>query len=310
MTTAIPRRWRFRVNRDSRVGRFDVRTLTPEGLQTPEPRQPPIALTIAGFDCSSGAGLTADLRAFEREGAYGLSVATAIVAQSPGNLVAIQHAEFALVEAQLNEVARYPLDAAKTGMLASQKSAQLVAEWFDERISLPLVVDPVLRATAGDIPLIEAPSIPIYRDSLFPRATLATPNSNEAESLLGFPVSTPEDLLLASREFHNRFGCSALIKGGHLRSGPDDAVLDAFCERGQAELWESPRLPVPDLHGTGCTLSAAITAGLAAGLPLREAVLKARKRLHQWMVEYHCWSAGVRSMEALNAIPRRPEPES
>lgn len=272
-------------------------------------RQPPIALTVAGLDCSSGAGLTADLRTFEREGTYGVSVATAVVAQSPGHLNAIQQVSRPLIEAQMAEVEHYPLDAAKTGMLATRETASLVAEWFRERNSLALVVDPVLRATAGDTPLIEATSVQIYKEDLFPRATLVTPNAHEAEILLGISLSSPDDLLDAAIEFHNRFGCNVLIKGGHLKNSPANLVVDAFCERGEGELWESSRLPVGDLHGTGCTLSAAITAGLANGLPLREAVLKARERLRDWMAGHHEWQGTGGYLAALNAIPRREDLE-
>ena len=175
-----------------------------------------------------------------------------------------------MVRAQLEAVAAaFPLAAAKTGMLFSAAVVREVAAFFQQARSVPLVVDPVIVSTSGRR-LLQPSGLTLLQRALLPLATLVTPNVSEAEILSGTRIATLEDLRAAARRIHRAFGCAALAKGGHL-SGTKEAV-DFLCS-GQGEwMFSAPRAKVKGLHGTGCTYSAAITAFLARGHSLQEAV--------------------------------------
>ena len=230
----------------------------------------PIALTIAGSDSGGGAGIQADVKTFATLGVHGTSVITCLTAQNPEGVLGVQPATPAMVRRQLEAVfAELPPVACKTGMLYSTGIIQVVAEFCRKRKRLPLIVDPVMVATSGAC-LLKASAIKAIRDELLPCAALVTPNVDEAELLVGMRIRKAEDLCLAARRIVDRFGCAALVKGGHLR-GTREAV-DIFND-GMIEL----RLTAPfvrgvSTHGTGCTYSAAIVAACAQGAPLPEAV--------------------------------------
>ena len=230
----------------------------------------PIALTIAGSDSGGGAGIQADLKTFAVLGVHGTSVITCLTAQNPGGVQGVQPATPAMVRQQLEAVfAELPPAACKTGMLYSAAIIRVVVEFCRERRRLPLIVDPVMVATSG-ARLLKASAIKAICDELLPHAALVTPNLDEAELLLGMKIRKEEDLHSAARCIVDRFGCAALVKGGHLR-GTQKAV-DIFND-GEIEL----RLTAPfvrgvSTHGTGCTYSAAIVAACAQGAPLPEAV--------------------------------------
>ena len=205
-----------------------------------------------------------------------------------------------LVRRQIDTVAAgFPIDAAKTGMLANAAIAAEVCDFFESLPGLPVVVDPVMVASSGDS-LIDEDAVALYRERLLPRATLATPNLAEAGKLLETKIEGIDDMIAASLEFHHRFGCAVLIKGGHLAE-PDRAV-DCLCELGAPTLFESDRISVADTHGTGCTLSAAITAGLALGWPLSVAVKEAKIYITAAIRQGHEWT-GADSIRALNHFP-------
>jgi hydroxymethylpyrimidine/phosphomethylpyrimidine kinase len=175
-----------------------------------------------------------------------------------------------MVRAQLEAVAAaFPLAAAKTGMLFSAAIVNEVAAFFQQDCSVPLVVDPVIISTSGRR-LLQATGLSLLQRELLPLATLVTPNVSEAEILSGTKIATLEDLRAAARRIHRAFGCAALAKGGHL-SGTKEAVDFLCCGQGEW-MFSAPRAKVKGLHGTGCTYSAAITAWLARGCPLEEAV--------------------------------------
>jgi len=230
----------------------------------------PIALTIAGSDSGSGAGIQADLQTFAALGVHGTSAITCLTAQNPRGVAGIQAAspdilckQIAAVFAELKPVA------VKTGMLFSTPLIRVVARTFCRRNAPPLVVDPVMVATSG-ARLLKPSAIAVIKKELLPLATLVTPNLDEAEILVGRKLTEVEDLRWAAREIHNRFGCAALVKGGHLR-GLAEAV-DVFYDGDTELLLAAPFVKGVSTHGTGCTYSAAITAGLAQGLKLPEAV--------------------------------------
>lgn len=260
-----------------------------------------VALTIAGSDSGGGAGIQADLKTFSALGVYGASVVCAVTAQNLEGVSRIQAIAPDVVEAQLTQVlAGFPVRAAKTGMLFSAAIIHAVADVLTAVFPpLPLVIDPVFAATSGSR-LIEEDAIQALLGRLFPLATLITPNLPEAEYLLGKPIGTPEELERAGERLVARFGVSVLMKGGHL---PGEA-LDLLCTPTGPVVLSAPRIEGVNTHGSGCTLSAAIAAGLAAGLPLAQAVRQGKDYLHRAMerahplrpgtrVIHHFWNAGV-----------------
>jgi hydroxymethylpyrimidine kinase/phosphomethylpyrimidine kinase len=239
----------------------------------------PVALTIAGSDSGGGAGVQADLKTFAALRVHGTSAVTCLTAQNPRGVRAVQAATPAMLRAQMEAVFdELPPAACKTGMLFATPLIRVVAEFFKPHNRPPLVVDPVMLATSG-ARLLSPGAEKILQRELLPRAVLVTPNLGEAERLLSTRLRSMEDLRRAARMLHERFGCAALVKGGHLRGGHEAA--DIFFD-GQTELLLSvPFVRGVSTHGTGCTFSAAITACVARGLGLAQAVSKAKEFITQ-----------------------------
>jgi hydroxymethylpyrimidine/phosphomethylpyrimidine kinase len=216
----------------------------------------PVCLTIAGSDSGGGAGIQADLRSFADCGTFGTSIITALTAQSPRGIISIHPVPIAVIANQLEAVlANFPVRAVKTGMLGTAEVVDLLLEKLPP--DLPLVVDPVLRATSG-AEFANAALMKAY-PKLFARATLATPNLEEAEVFSTWP-------------------CPVLIKGGHAQKerGTDRLVIGD-----ETHLLRSPQLEMGEVHGTGCHLSAAVTSRLALGDSLVDAVRAAKAWLHR-----------------------------
>ena len=230
------------------------------------------ALTIAGSDSGGGAGIQADLKTFSAFGVYGMSVLTAITAQNTLGVQAAYELPLDLIEAQLRSVASdIGVDALKTGMLSSAPVVELVCDLLEE-LRLPnLVVDPVMVAKGGH-PLLSQDAQRVVRERLLPLATVVTPNLHEAAALTGRRVASLEEMRAAAREMRSTGGRWVVVKGGHLEGDAVDVLFDG------AEMLElrAPRCPTGNTHGTGCTFSAAIAAGLAKGLGPREAVHRAK----------------------------------
>jgi hydroxymethylpyrimidine/phosphomethylpyrimidine kinase len=233
------------------------------------PTSPPITLTIAGSDSGGGAGIQADLKTFHRFGVYGTSVITAVTAQNTLGVTAVHPIPLEVVQAQLDAVATdLPPAAVKTGMLATAGLVERVASAI-EAYGLPnLVVDPVMVATSGDRLLEEVAEASIAR-LLLPLATLVTPNLHEARLLTGLPVEDAEGMVQAARRLVEMGAGAALVKGGHL---PGEETVDILFDGSTVRRWRHPRVDTRHTHGTGCTLSAAVAAGLARKLPLDTAV--------------------------------------
>lgn len=226
------------------------------------------ALTIAGSDSCGGAGIQADLRTFAAFGVHGASALTALTAQNTLGVHAVHAVPPGFIEAQLDAVfTDLPIRAAKTGMLPDAPSVQAVTVALDRLApGVPLVVDPVMVATSG-ASLADSPARDALR-GLARRATLLTPNTDEAEALCGQRLASAEDLVPVA-EALLALGCDAvLLKGGHLDG---DEVTDLLLDAGGPTWFRHPRRPGRH-HGTGCVLSAAAAAGLALGRPLRDAV--------------------------------------
>lgn len=233
-----------------------------------------IAVTIAGSDSSGGAGIQADLKTFSALGVYGASVITALTAQNTRGVFAIHEAPADFVEAEINAVfTDLAVDAVKIGMLASPELIAAVADGLELHHPPFVVLDPVMVATSGDV-LLKPEAISSLRDRLFPHATIVTPNLPETEKLIERPIGEGRDAVLAAaRELLTLGPGAVLIKGGH-GSGAEsvDLLLDADGPR-----WlEARRHPTRNTHGTGCTLSSAIAAGLAKGMDLETAVRAAK----------------------------------
>ncbi len=247
----------------------------------------PVVLTIAGSDSGGGAGIQADLKTFAALGCFGVSAITAITAQNPREVTAIQAIEPGVVAAQVEAVGAYfTVGAAKTGMLCDTEVIEAVADAFRNlkapressggRDGPPLVVDPVMVATSGAKLLDDGATVAL-REKILPLATLVTPNMGEAAILSGMEVSAAGHLEPAARAIHDRFGVSVLVKGGHLSEG--DELLDVLVHEGGLLEYRGERIAGVNTHGTGCTLSAAIAVFLMRGQTVPDAVARGREFL-------------------------------
>ncbi len=234
------------------------------------------ALTIAGSDPSGGAGLQADLKAFQRFGVYGMAAPTLLTVQ---NTLGVRRVELLPPQFVYEEIAAIaqdlPVHAAKTGALGSAAIIAKVAEAVERFGIQPLVVDPVMVAKSGD-PLLDPSAVSTLVEGLFPLATLITPNRMEAEALLGRPIRDLEEAEEAALSLLDLGPKAVLLKGGHLEGAES---VDLLATRQGLKPFPAPRIPTRNTHGTGCTLSAAIAALLALGKPLEEAVAEAKAYL-------------------------------
>jgi hydroxymethylpyrimidine/phosphomethylpyrimidine kinase len=230
----------------------------------------PVVLTIAGSDSGGEAGIQADLRAFSLLGVHGTTAITCLTAQNRRKISQILPCPPKMVRAQMESAAQgFSLAAAKTGMLFSAEIVREVVRFFKQHPRIPLVVDPVIISTSGSR-LLQKNAVKVLVQELLPLAKLVTPNLAESELLLGRKINSLEELRAAARAIYERFGCAALAKGGHIR-GAGQAVDFYYGSEGEGMI-SAPRISNVFLHGTGCTYSAAITAGLALGKSTIDAV--------------------------------------
>lgn len=231
------------------------------------------ALTIAGSDCSGGAGIQADLKTFAAHGVYGMSVITALTAQNTTGVFDVAEAPTNNLAAQLDSVFSdiFP-DAVKIGMLSSANVSNIVADKLEEYKPKFVVLDPVMVSTSGH-KLISDDAEAVLTNRLFSLSTLITPNLNEAEVLCGYEISTREEMRRAAERIAEKYSVNVLLKGGHLENRSDDLLMYG----GEAIWLEGKRIDNPNTHGTGCTLSSAIAANLALGHDLKSAVKNAKQ---------------------------------
>jgi hydroxymethylpyrimidine/phosphomethylpyrimidine kinase len=236
-------------------------------------KQLPVALTIAGSDSGGGAGIQADLKTFAALGVHGASAIACLTAQNPRRVLAVDVCSPKMLRQQIEAVFEELNPAAvKTGMLFSAENISAVAKFFGARTArprVPLVVDPLVISTSG-AKLLEPAAIKILTEKLLPLATLVTPNIGEAEILIGERISSVEEMRGAAKKIRSRFGCAALVKGGHLRNSKKAA--DIFFDGKTELLLSAPFVKGVRTHGTGCTYSAAICAALALGHDLPRSV--------------------------------------
>jgi hydroxymethylpyrimidine/phosphomethylpyrimidine kinase len=264
----------------------------------------PVALTIAGSDNSAGAGAQADLKTMSALGVYGVTAITCVVAEVPGKVSAIQPIEPRIVAEQIRLLFEaFPITALKTGMLYSCEIIEAVCAVLETQDHIPMVIDPVMVATSGDA-LLQRDAVALYRERLFPLATLITPNLDEVRTLLDRPITSLDDMRRAGQELAAEYGRAFLIKGGHLQLDPaidllctPDGVVQEFSARWVADI---------STHGTGCTYSAAIAAELAKGLALPAAVGEAKQFLANAVAQFLRWEKNGRVTDALHHFAPRP----
>lgn len=267
-------------------------------------REMPVALTIAGSDSSAGAGAQADLKTFSALGVYGLNALTSVVAETPGKVARIDAVDPDMVVAQIALLLeKFPVGAIKTGLLHSGEIVARVAQTVTRHPAIPVVVDPVMVATSGDL-LLRREAIAVYERELFPIAAVITPNMDEAATLLGREIRNLRGMRSAGRELQARYRVPVLLKGGHL--GGDEAV-DLLFRDGDVAEFRAPFVSGVDTHGTGCTYAAAIAAGLASGLALEKSVARAKRFVTAAISKHHTWNFAGAEIHALNhsTIPAR-----
>jgi hydroxymethylpyrimidine/phosphomethylpyrimidine kinase len=253
----------------------------------------PVALTIAGSDSGGGAGVQADLKTFAALGVHGASAIACLTAQNPKRVLAIEPCSTKILRQQIEAVFEELNPAAvKTGMLFSAENVSVVVQFFKNK-KCPLVVDPILVSTSG-AKLIESSAMKILTEKLLPLAALITPNLSEAEILSGQKISSVEEMRVAARNIHSRFGCAVLVKGGHLpfveklerfNNSTIQQAVDIFFDGKTELLLSAPFVKGVRTHGTGCTYSAAICAALALGHDLPQAVQIGKKFVTRAILE-------------------------
>jgi len=230
------------------------------------------ALTIAGSDCSGGAGIQADLKTMTMNGVYAMSAITALTAQNTTGVREIQESTPEFLRQQIDAVFEdiYP-DAVKIGMVSSSELIHVIADRLRYYNAKNIVVDPVMIATSGSA-LMKNDAIQTLIGELLPLAALVTPNIPEAQVLSGLTITTKEDMIAAAKKIGDSYHCAVLLKGGHSINDADDLLY----ANGELIWFEGKRINNPNTHGTGCTLSSAIASNLAKGFTLTESVQKAK----------------------------------
>ncbi len=262
----------------------------------------PVALTVAGSDCSSGAGIQADLKTFTALGVYGLTAVTCIVAEVPRRVSRIEPVAAKMVREQVELLLNnFRVGAIKAGLLCSAEIVCAVAQAIQDSKkkaarSIPFVVDPVMIATSGDN-LLEPEAVESYKNKLFPLATLITPNLDEAALLLETTINDRKQMENATKALAKKYRASILLKGGHLRG---DNAIDLLFHHGVLTEFSAPFVRGVATHGTGCTYSAAIAAGLASGFSLEQAIKRAKKFVTESIALHLRWKRGSTEIDALN----------
>jgi len=270
-----------------------------------------IALTIAGSDSGGAAGIQADLKTFHQFGVFGTTAITAVTAQNTVGVSAWQALPAALVAQQIDALAEDLRPAAiKSGMLGSREIVETVAERIAHHRLTTYVLDPVMVATSGDR-LLDRDAEQLIARRLAPLALLVTPNLDEAEILVDAEVRTPDQMERAARALVAMGARAALVKGGHLTGGATivDVLVHAGGGGSSARRFTHERIDTTSTHGTGCTLSAAITAGLALGRPLEQAVADGLDFVHRAIAAAPGLGAGHGPLNHFVPAPPKPPTE-
>ena len=234
-----------------------------------------VAMTIAGSDSSGGAGIQADIKTMTANGVYAMSAVTALTAQNTTGVQGIMAVPADFLKAQIDSCVTdiFP-DSVKIGMVAQSDLIRVIAERLKFYGIKNIVADPVMVATSG-AKLIEDEAIEVLQEELLPLATVITPNIPECEILSGMKITSADDMVKAAETVSKKFGCAVLCKGGHSLNDANDLLF----ENGTYKWFYGKRIPNPNTHGTGCTLSSAIASNLAKGKTLEESVRDAKEYL-------------------------------
>lgn len=232
-------------------------------------------LTIAGSDCSGGAGIQADLKTMTAMGVYGMSAITALTAQNTTGVYGVLESDANFLANQLDCIFKdiFP-DAVKIGMVSSSKLIHIIAKKLIEYKARNIVLDTVMVSTSGS-PLLKKEAVEALKSELIPVADVITPNIPEAQVLIDKEINNIEDMKAAALSLYNKYGCSVIIKGGHLV----ETATDVICSKDEITVLKGERVDNDNTHGTGCTLSSAIACGLAKGYGINEATKLAKEYL-------------------------------
>ena len=231
------------------------------------------ALSIAGSDCSGGAGIQADLKTMVANGVYGMSVITSLTAQNTTGVRSIENVSPDFLKDQIDSVFEdIAPDAVKTGMIPSKELVEVIAERMKFYGVKNLVVDPVMVATSG-ADLSNSGSVKALKEKLIPLSAVVTPNVPEAEVLSGMKITSKNDMIEAAKKINSECGCSVLIKGGHSEGNSDDILF----HDDEVFVFGMEKIDNENTHGTGCTLSSAIACNLAKGMDVPQAVTRAKE---------------------------------
>lgn len=254
---------------------------------------PPVVLTIAGFDPSSGAGITADIKTIAAHDCYGVSCITALTVQSTQGVRRVEVVDSKIVRATLDElVSDIPVDAVHIGMLANESIVAVVADFLAQRPQPHVVLDPILRSSSGT-DLLNSAGTKLLLKRLIPLVEVVTPNLDEAGILVATPAPTnPEQMREAAAKLHSLGAANVVVTGGHLEKAID--LLSFTTKRGQeTEIFKADRLPSNSTHGTGCAFSTALACHLASGRGLPEAVLLSKVYVSAAIANGHPLGQGV-----------------
>jgi hydroxymethylpyrimidine/phosphomethylpyrimidine kinase len=275
---------------------------------------PPVVLSIAGFDPSSGAGVTADIKTIAAHGCYGLGCITALTVQSTAGVRRVEPVSSDLVTQTLNElVSDIEIAAIRIGMLGSARVVKAVMEFLGNCKSPKVVLDPILKSSSG-ADLLDAAGARLLSEKLLPLATVVTPNVDEASALTGLAVANLEQMRAAAHKLHQLGAAAVVITGGHLEKAID--FLSFVGKRGtEQEVFKSARLRSNSTHGTGCAFATSVACHLALGRGLPEAVLLAKAYVTATISNAHPMGHGTgpvhhlyRMHQQRRATPIDPEP--
>jgi len=253
---------------------------------------PPVVLTIAGFDPSSGAGVTADIKTIAAHGCYGVACLTALTVQSTAGVRRVEPVSGELVTETLNElVSDVEVAAVRIGMMGSARVVKAVLEFLTRRRPPQVVLDPILKSTSGS-DLLDATGARLLAEKLLPLATVVTPNVDEASALTGLAVANLDQMRAAAQKIHQLGSSAVVITGGHLEKAVD--LLSFTSKRGtEQEVFKSARLRSNSTHGTGCAFATSVACHLALGRGLPEAVLLAKAYVTATISNAHPIGRGI-----------------
>lgn len=270
------------------------------------PQAPPVVLTVAGFDPSSGAGITADIKTVAAHGCYGIACITALTVQSSTGVTRVEPVSPDVVSDTLAELARdVEIAAVKIGMLGSGKVVKAVSEFLAREHPGNIVLDPVLKSSSGAA-LVDSNGAKMMVERMLPLATVITPNVQEAAALTGLPVGSPEQMKAATTRLHEMGARNVVITGGHLDKAID--LLSFSNSQGgfEHEIFKAERRRSNSTHGTGCAFSTAMACHLALGRGLPEAVLLAKAYVTAAIVNAHPLGRGVGPVHHLYRMSETP----